>query len=63
MMASLKQRLVDLENKGGEGFGGFVVIASWDYPGQGSDEALDSYIAANGPIPANKLTIVIGWGR
>lgn len=61
-MATLKQRLVDLEGKGREGFSGYAVVSSWDWPGMSKDEAVAAYIEANGPIPASKQAFVIGWG-
>lgn len=62
MMATLKQRVVSLEGAGREGFNGYAVVSSWDWPGLGREEAMAAYLEANGPIPPNKPVIVIGWG-
>ena len=48
-MPNVRQRIASLEQKASAGFAGFVVICSWEYETETSDEALAQYVAANGP--------------
>ena len=61
-MPNVRQRIASLEQKVCTGFAGFVVICSWEYDTATSEEALEQYFAANGPVPDGKLVMFMGWG-
>ena len=61
MMASLKQRIENLEQEAGGKFTGYALVCRWEYDGATSADGLSAYIAANGPIPDDKQVVTMGW--
>lgn len=61
MMASIKQRIENLEQEASASFGGYALVCRWEYDGATSADGLAAYIDANGPIPDDKQVVVMGW--
>lgn len=62
-MASLKQRIENLEQEAVAAFDGYAVVCRWEYHGETSADGLAAYIAANGPVPQGKQVVTMGWAE
>lgn len=60
-MASIKQRIESLEQEASGTFSGYAVVCSWDYDAATAEDGIEAYVAANGPIPADRQVVLIGW--
>ena len=63
IMATLKQRIENLEQEAFASFDGYALVCSWEYGGETSQDGLAAYIAANGPIPPGKQVVLMGWAK
>ena len=60
-MPNVRQRIASLEQRACVGFAGFVVVCSWEFDTETSEDALAQYVAANGPVADGKLVVFMGW--
>ena len=62
-MASIKQRIENLEQEANASFSGYALVCRWDYDGATSADGLAAYIDANGPIPEDRQVVLMGWSN